>query len=466
MPWKPSDASKHKKGLSESQKKKWAKIANEVLEQCQKDNGKDCEAKAIRVANSRVGNKKNSEEDTSMGKKMLRIPKGGYKFTSDEALLEFKDKDDDGKPKTFSMEAYTGGIMPDIFGGSIAVDISGVNFMGKKRFPILEQHDWDKKIGVANSVPSTENNKIFFDKINVLNNDTAQEFSSNLADGFPYQASISVKPLKIEEVPDGESVDVNGTKLKGPGIIIRTSQFREASVCVFGRDNNTKVASLSDDGSFDDVEVEVVNFTDDNNAAPSGKNTDGGQNMDWDQIKKDYPELYKKFKEAWDEKDTQITEKDQQIASLTQERDDLKQKVDNFSNQEKKYEQRIAALEKADQLRKEKEISDNASNIADAQLKASDVPARLYDKVKKQVNHNDFVDQESGEFDAQKFTDAVKAEIKEWSEAINASATGSTIMGAGGTGNVGVDGGDPNQKYQDLADTMAQFAGVEESKQQ
>lgn len=463
MPWKPSDASKHKKGLTESQKKQWAKIANEALKQCQDKGNKDCEGYAIRVANSKVGNKKNSEEDASMNKKVLRMPKGGYTFTSDEPILEFKDKDEDGKPKTFSMEAYTGGIMPDIFGGSIAVDITGVNFQGKKRFPILEQHDWDKKIGVANSVPATENNKIFFDKINILSNDTAQEFSSNMADGFPYQASISVKPLKIEEVPEGESADVNGTKLKGPGIVIRTSNFREASVCVFGRDSNTKVAALSDtEGNFDDVEVEVVNFTENNNVASSDKNDDGGQNMDWDQIKKDYPELYKKFKEAWDEKDSQITEKDQQIASLTQERDDLKQKVDNFSDQEKKYEQRIAALEKADQIRKEKEISDNASNIADVQLKASEVPVRLYDKVKKQVNHNDYVD-ENGVFDAQKFTEAVKAEIKEWSDAINASATNTPIMGASGGGGNDID---MDQQYEDLAKTMLKFAGVEEETKQ
>lgn len=52
MPWKPSDATDHKKGLTEAQKKKWAKIANGVL----KDTGS--EAQAIKIANASVKKKK------------------------------------------------------------------------------------------------------------------------------------------------------------------------------------------------------------------------------------------------------------------------------------------------------------------------------------------------------------------------------------------------------------------------
>jgi hypothetical protein len=54
MPWAPKDALTHKKGLTPSQQKKWASIANSVLAQCEKDQGSDCEGKAIRIANSQV----------------------------------------------------------------------------------------------------------------------------------------------------------------------------------------------------------------------------------------------------------------------------------------------------------------------------------------------------------------------------------------------------------------------------
>ena len=53
MPWTVGDVDGHKKGLTPSQKRKWVKIANGVLADCEKSGGKDCEGKAIRVANSK-----------------------------------------------------------------------------------------------------------------------------------------------------------------------------------------------------------------------------------------------------------------------------------------------------------------------------------------------------------------------------------------------------------------------------
>lgn len=55
MPWDASGAHKHKHGMSDKQASKWAKIANAVLKACQSEGGKDCEGRAVRVANSRVG---------------------------------------------------------------------------------------------------------------------------------------------------------------------------------------------------------------------------------------------------------------------------------------------------------------------------------------------------------------------------------------------------------------------------
>lgn len=55
MPWSIEDVEKHKKGLSEADKKKWVAIANSVLKQCQEENSMDCEGMAIRVANSKTG---------------------------------------------------------------------------------------------------------------------------------------------------------------------------------------------------------------------------------------------------------------------------------------------------------------------------------------------------------------------------------------------------------------------------
>ena len=56
MPWATSDVDEHKKGLSAEEKKKWVAIANAVLSKCKEEhpNKMDCDAMAIRIANSRT----------------------------------------------------------------------------------------------------------------------------------------------------------------------------------------------------------------------------------------------------------------------------------------------------------------------------------------------------------------------------------------------------------------------------
>lgn len=52
MPWSVEDVDKHRKGLNDSQKKKWCSIANRTLKSCMAEGGKDCEGTAVRIANS------------------------------------------------------------------------------------------------------------------------------------------------------------------------------------------------------------------------------------------------------------------------------------------------------------------------------------------------------------------------------------------------------------------------------
>jgi len=58
MPWKTEDAHKHKEGLSQKQAEQWASVANSALKSCQDKEGKDCEATAIKSANSAVSKDK------------------------------------------------------------------------------------------------------------------------------------------------------------------------------------------------------------------------------------------------------------------------------------------------------------------------------------------------------------------------------------------------------------------------
>lgn len=53
MPWTDDDVERFRKGLTAEQKKKWVAIADATLLSCQKKGGTDCEAMAVRIANSK-----------------------------------------------------------------------------------------------------------------------------------------------------------------------------------------------------------------------------------------------------------------------------------------------------------------------------------------------------------------------------------------------------------------------------
>jgi len=64
MPWTKNDVERHKKGLTDTQKKGWVRIANSALESCLEKGDKpqsECEASAIRQANGVVGNSDNAQ---------------------------------------------------------------------------------------------------------------------------------------------------------------------------------------------------------------------------------------------------------------------------------------------------------------------------------------------------------------------------------------------------------------------
>lgn len=56
MPWTTGDVDRFKQGLSQAQKRRWVAIANDALRRCRQRGGSNCDASAIRQANSQVGN--------------------------------------------------------------------------------------------------------------------------------------------------------------------------------------------------------------------------------------------------------------------------------------------------------------------------------------------------------------------------------------------------------------------------
>lgn len=165
--------------------------------------------------------------------------------------------------------------------------------------------------------------------------------------------------------------------------------------------------------------------------------------MDLSVIKDEYPDLYKKIQSDLAEKEQKITDLTSEKETLTQEKTDLTAQVtelskekENLSNENKESEKRIVALENAEAKRREKDLKDQATHIIDMKLSASKIPQRLYSRVKKQIDHNDFVNDEAV-LEIDKFTEHVDAEVASWTEDLTAaeSNTSASILGMSGGDN-------------------------------
>lgn len=150
----------------------------------------------------------------------------------------------------FSIVGYSGEIIPNHFyWGNLAFDLKGLSF-AKDRIPVMEEHY--ERIGFSTKHEITD--KVLVEG-SFLSNDAAQQMRKDLKDGCPMEASLYVPPSIIERVSEGESVEVNGQLLKGPGTVFRKATIKEVSMCVFGADSQTASTAFADGGK------QEINFT-------------------------------------------------------------------------------------------------------------------------------------------------------------------------------------------------------------
>src|SRR6056297_1020076 len=104
---------------------------------------------------------------------------------------------------------YTGGIIEGHwYWDKLAIDLDGIRFE-KNRYPILLDHWDDAKLGHS-GVPEVDGAlRLPTGDIVFLDNKDAEKFLSELAQGFPFEASIYAIPGVIEEISAGSSVMVN-----------------------------------------------------------------------------------------------------------------------------------------------------------------------------------------------------------------------------------------------------------------
>jgi len=111
------------------------------------------------------------------------------------------------------------------------------------------------------------------------------------------------------------------------------------------------------------------------------------------------------------------------------ERDKLQAEIDTLTADNKGMAERVAKLEKTDAKREQREQNNVADAIWQAQLEASDLPPKRFEKIKQHVRAKDHLG-ENELLDREKFSVAVAAEIKDW-EVDESSAT--DVLGGTGS---------------------------------
>jgi hypothetical protein len=381
--------------------------------------------------------------------KNLKVAVGALRLVeernSDHFQFAVEEKDGE-KKRNFRMVGYSGGVIKNHwFWGDLAIDLEGLKF-DHIPFPILRDHDTNREIGFSSKPEVGDDGLLFTDKeVKFLDTEEALKFLENAEAGFPYQASIYAVPSVIERVEEGESVDVNGFKLKGPGTVWRKAALKECSVCVFGYDDQTSSQVFHDQEGEVELKLESVGECFDNNQ-PEIKTETGGSSMNKEQFKADHPEIYAEI-EADSTADVtakfskDIEAKDKEIENLTASNTQLTEANDGLGA-------RVQKLEKTDALRAEEALGVQANSIVSTKLSESGIPERLHAKVRGCVSHQKFVG-EDGKLDIAAFTESVETEIADWEDNL-----GEPVEGLG-LSHRSVEGDDANQFTDDKAEELA-----------
>lgn len=353
-----------------------------------------------------------------MKKETVKINKAALCFSNLGSVITLSEKEE-GKPRSIAMTLNSGKLIKGHwYWGDFAIDMAGIK-MAKKNIPILEDHDTSKKIGFGSFVVNDKHELVSAEN-QFVDTPYAAEFQRLSDQGFPYEASLSGRPTKIQRLMENEEAEVNGFTMKGPGTIWRESVLKEGSIVTFGADSHTKSAAMAENEEFD-MEVEEIKIKKDKEVV-----------MDLTKLKAEHTALYEEVvllgvKQAEDSFASVKTDLESQITSLTAEKATLTAERDALKTTSTGLETRLLKVEKFSALQVEEALKVKAEGIITTKLAGSKVPVRLHSKVRKQLSHQPFVKDDV--LDETAFSAAVDVELKDWVSEGTADGTESDILG-------------------------------------
>ena len=340
-----------------------------------------------------------------MTREMQKVPEAALQLVSRDCFAQVTG---DEKPK-LEMTVYSGKVIQDHYWwGDLVIDLDGMEFK-KTKYPILESHNTSKKIAFSKGKPIIEDYQLKLnpDKVEFVDTPEADEFIKLSKEGFPFESSLYGIPSVIESVETGASVQVNGFTLKGPARVWRKCLFKEASVCVFGYDSNTKSTAFA-------KEIELmVDVSDPTKTQVKEVKKD----MNLNEFKKDHEDVYNELVSNVTKDVTKTlgdkfaVEKEEIETKFAEEKKALE---DKHTEENDGMTKRVLELEKRDSIRTENDLKILATGIWANRFSDSTIPERLFDKVSSHVSYSQFVKDDV--LDEKAFVDAIDAEIKDWED--------------------------------------------------
>lgn len=342
------------------------------------------------------------------------VPKGAMQLIDQGCHAEtIMSKDAEGNDSAkLNMTVYSGGVIKNHwYWDDLVMDLDGVK-LSKSKYPVLEDHETSRKVAFSGK-PMVQEGKLIINPETTVFVDTevSREFQKLSKQGFPFQSSLRGVPKRVERIEEGSEAMVNGFSLKGPGTVWREWEYMEGSVCVFGWDDKTSASAFSKEEIALDYELIDIKLT-----KPSKEDK---RIMNIDQFKKDHPDLYAEIVKS---------ATDQAMSSFSAKENEFLSTITQLNTQLSDSAKQIQELAKRDALRTEREIFAESEVIWMQLLTKSEIPERMFGKVKKNVDYSKFVKDEILDKDA--FSAAINDELKDWSEFMS-SKSESPVQGTG-----------------------------------
>lgn len=147
---------------------------------------------------------------------------------------------DGAKVPTFELVAYNGGpLQLDNYDEPVVIDLKGLEIAPS--VVANWNHDANQVVGHASKV-TNDGSSVMMQGALSHAGEARDTIVASAKDGFPYQASVEVRPGELEKLREGQTAIVNGKSISGPVVIARTGYLYGIAFVPRGADESTSVS--------------------------------------------------------------------------------------------------------------------------------------------------------------------------------------------------------------------------------